>query len=109
MKNRIAIILCLGGLLLTGGCRRTDVRQVTVKVDGLESNDVAKVNAAFLTSAGMIYDGILMDTIKCDFKAGTITLDYESMKIAQTNIRMLLESKGLKVIYPTNTTGRAGY
>jgi hypothetical protein len=29
--------------------------------------------------------------------------------VAQTNLRMAIEAKGLKVVYPPNTTGRAGY
>ena len=43
------------------------------------------------------------------FDAKTLTMRYDSMKIAQTNIRMLIESKGVEVHFPSNTTGVAGY
>ncbi len=36
-------------------------------------------------------------------------MKYDSMTVAQTNIRMAIESKGIKVVFPENTTGRAGY
>jgi Fe-S cluster biosynthesis and repair protein YggX len=37
------------------------------------------------------------------------TTAYDSMKIAKTNIRMLIESAGVEVLFPSNTTGVAGY
>ena len=36
-------------------------------------------------------------------------MKYDSMKIAKTNIRMLIESAGVEVLFPSNATGVAGY
>ena len=38
-----------------------------------------------------------------------LQLKYDSMTVAQTNIRMAIESNGIHVVFPENTTGRAGY
>ena len=91
-------------LFILSGCRREDVREMTVSLPALTEADKAKVVEALQK-----YGGIQKDSYVWDLNAKTLTLKYDSMQIAQTNIRMAIEEKGVKVVYPENTTGKAGY
>ncbi|MBO4709545.1 MAG: hypothetical protein J5727_07190 [Kiritimatiellae bacterium] len=95
------------------GCRREDIREFTVQLPSLTEADRQKVVEAFtIRSPGRpphTYEGVFTDSFKFDFDAKTLTMKYDSMKIAQTNIRMLIQSKGVEVLFPSNTTGVAGY
>lgn len=106
-------LLALTVLLSLVGCRREDIRSVTVEIPSLSPTNQAQVVEAFvLRMPGMpekVYDGIDPTTFVFDFDRKTLTLKYDSMKIAQTNIRMLIQEKGLAVRFPEKTTGRAGY
>lgn len=86
------------------GCRRADVRTVTIEIP-----DLAPANQAQVVAALSKYNGVEKDSFKWDFQAKTVTLAYDSLQVAQTNLRMAIEAKGLTVVYPPNTTGRAGY
>lgn len=98
-------ILIITALLLTfTGCRREDIRTLTVVLPGLTAADTNKVAAALAP-----YGGVHKASFRWDLAGGSLTLDYDSMQIAGTNIRMAIEAAGVKVVYPTNTTGRAGY
>jgi len=44
-----------------------------------------------------------------DFEKKTLALRYDSMKIAQANIRHAIDEKGIKVAFPEKTTDRAGH
>lgn len=103
MTRVILIGLALVGLVCAG-CRREDVRQFTVSMPELTAADKAKVVEALAP-----YGGVRKDSYVWDFDKKTLTLKYDSMQIAQTNIRMAIEEKGVKVVYPENTTGKAGY
>ncbi len=100
-------------VLALAGCRREDVREFTVEIPGLTEANKQKVAEAFIIKkAGQpprIYDGIRPDTFKFDFAKKTLTMKYDSMKIAHTNIRMLIQEAGVEVAFPSNTTGVAGY
>ena len=88
MNKYIALVL-LACLL---GCRREDVREFTVRIPGLtEANQGAVVQALSR------YAGVRKDSYVWDFKAKTLTLRYDSMQVAKTNIRMAIEAKGVKV------------
>ena len=80
MKKSLLLIAIVAFATLSG-CRREDIREFTVE----------------------------MPSLTFDFDKKTLTMKYDSMKIAQTNIRMLIESKGVEVHFPSNTTGVAGY
>ena len=41
--------------------------------------------------------------------AKTLTLRYDSMQIAQANIRYAIDEKGIKVTVPEKTDNRAGH
>lgn len=111
MKNTTLLALVLVSAL--AGCRREDIREFTVELPELAESSRKQVFDAFIIhKPGMperVYEGIQPDSFVFDYDRKTLTMRYDSMKIAQTNIRMLLAEKGLKVVFPTNTTGIAGY
>ena len=102
MKRIVPIVLLLAAF--ASGCRREDVREMTVLMPGLAESNKATVVAA-LTK----YNGIQKDSYKWDMQAKTLTLRYDSMQIAQANIRYAIDEKGIAVSFPSNTTGRAGH
>ena len=113
MKTPLTIVAV--ALLALAGCRREDLRTFSVEVKNLDKDNAAKVLEAFKIDDKQdprrfhYYDGIDLGSIKCDIDAKTVTVKYDSMKIAKTNIRMLLEAKGLEVVYPEKKSGVAGY
>ena len=113
MKKEIFAAMALTAAL--AGCRRTDVREFQIEIPDLAPSMSNAVRSAFFVAdpmsptRGRWCDGVMVQDIKFDYDSHKLTVRYDSMKIAQTNIRMLLESKGLKVVYPENKTGRAGY
>ena len=86
------------------GCRRTDVREMTVSMPSLVEADKAKVVAALSK-----YAGVEKDSYRWDMNAKTLTLRYDSMQIAQANIRYAIDEKGVKVAFPAKTDNRAGH
>ena len=97
----------LSAILLTlsvFGCTRQDIREMTVSMPGLKESDRAKVTAAIAK-----YDGIDKSSYRWDFTAGSLSLKYDSMKIAQANIRYAIEEAGVKVAFPEKTDRHAGH
>jgi hypothetical protein len=103
MKTPVLLLLATV-LSLALGCRRTDVREMTVSIPSLTPANRATVEQALAK-----YAGVEKTSYAWDFEKKTLCLRYDSMQIAQTNIRMAIADKGLAVDFPTNTTGRAGY
>jgi len=91
-------------LMFLPGCRRTDVREMTVSMPGLAEADKAKVVAALSK-----YAGVEKDSYRWDMEARTLTLRYDSMQIAQANIRYAIDEKGVKVAFPEKKDDRAGH
>ena len=52
---------------------------------------------------------MLKDSYDWDMSAKTLTLKYDSMKIAQANIRYAIDEAGVKVSFPEKTDDRAGH
>ena len=104
MKMRIYAAVAFTTLLAAAGCRRTDVREFTVSIPGL-----SETNREVVVQSLARYGGIEKDSYKWDFEKKTLTLRYDSMSIAQTNIRMAIAEKGVEVEFPETTTGRAGH
>ena len=96
--------ILLAVVAMAAGCRREDIREVTLGVPGLHpTNEVAIVDALGR------YEGVDRRTIRFDQAAKTVSLKYDSMKVAQTNLRMSIQEKGVEVTFPENKTGMAGY
>ena len=91
-------------LCAISGCRRSDVREFTVELPGLTEADKARVVEALAK-----YDGVKKDSYVFDFANKTLTLRYDSMKVARENVRQAIEAKGVKVVYPEVKGGYAGY
>ncbi|MBP5791710.1 MAG: hypothetical protein J6W80_05605 [Kiritimatiellae bacterium] len=102
---RILLSIFAVAMLIAGGCRREDVREVTIEIKGLDSANRAKVVQALKK-----YGGVRQDSYKWDIPSGTVTLSYDSMQVAQTNLRMAIEAAGLEVVYPEKAPGsKAGH
>ena len=104
--NVIAKSFSLGLLAATllAGCRREDVRTFTVTMPELKEADKTQVVEALAK-----YNGIQKDSYAWDMSAKTLTLRYDSMQIAQANIRYAIDEKGVKVAFPEKTDNRAGH
>ena len=110
----VVLLAALAFAAAFSGCRREDVREFTVEITGLTQENRQKVVDAFtVRKPGQnphVYEGIRPDTFSFDFEKKTLTMKYDSMKIAKTNIRMLIEAAGVEVHFPSNNaSGVAGY
>lgn len=108
-----ALILSLSVL---SGCRREDIREVSVELPKATAADVKKMQLAFVIPGphglrdARVCDGIDLESFKFDDQKKTLTMRYDSMKTAHTNIRMLLQGAGFEVVFPENNkNGVAGY
>ena len=90
--------------LAMAGCRREDYRVMTVEIPALKEADKAVIVKELAK-----YDGVDKSSYQWDLAAKTLTLRYDSMKVAQANIRYAIDEKGVKVACPPKTDGRAGY
>ena len=108
-----AAFAALALLAVCGGCRREDMRTAIIDIPGLTEANKPKIVEAFkIAKPGQrphYYDGIDPENFVFDYEKKTLTLRYDSMKIAKTNIRMLIQGAGVEVAFPSNTTGVAGY
>ena len=96
--------------LVIAGCRKNDVVERTFSLPGLTAaNRETVVSALKNADRGAFYDGIDEKSLKFDLEKKTLSLKYDRMKIAETNIRMAIEAKGVTVEYPKNTSGKAGW
>ena len=100
----LIVLTVLTALTALAGCRREDVREMTVSMPGLREADKAKVVEALAK-----YNGVQKDSYVWDMNAKTLTLRYDSMQIAQANIRYAIDEKGVKVAFPEKTDNRAGH
>ena len=108
MKTSVMSKVCLlpvVALLRAAGCRRADVREMTVLMPGLTESGKETVVKALAKQSG-----VQKDSYRWDFEKKTLVLRYDSMVTAQTNIRMAIAEKGVEVVFPPNNpSGRAGY
>ncbi|MBO5751324.1 MAG: hypothetical protein J6R80_02845 [Kiritimatiellae bacterium] len=104
MKSSSIFLLGFVFLLALPGCRRTDVREMTVSMPGLVEADKPKIVAALSK-----YAGVKKDSFRWDMEAKTLTLTYDSMQVAQANIRYAIDENGIKVAFPEKVGNRAGH
>ena len=100
----ITFLILHSSLFILCGCRREDVREMTVSMPSLTEADKAKVVEALAK-----YNGVDKSSYTWDMNAKTLTLRYDSMQIAQANIRYAIDEKGVKVAFPVKTDNRAGH
>ena len=99
-----SFFLLLVAPFLLSGCRRTDVREMTVAMPALTEADKPKVVEALRR-----FNGVEKDSYKWDMAAKTLTLRYDSMQVAQANVRYAIDEKGVKVAFPEKKDNRAGH
>ena len=104
MKKSTLIIVFAALFCTMPGCRREDVREMTVSIPGL-----TEANKAQVVEALAKYNGVQKDSYVWDMGRKTLTLKYDSMQIAQANIRYAIDEKGVKVAFPEKTDDRAGH
>lgn len=92
LAAKIAIAFLSAAALAAGGCRRTDVRDWTVEVPSMTGQNADKIRGILEK-----FDGVDAKSIKFDFPARTVSLAYDSMKLAKMNIAMDLEKAGFAV------------
>ena len=80
------------------------MREMTVAMPSLTEADRPKVEAALLR-----YNGVRKDSYRWDMAAKTLTLSYDSMQVAQANVRYAIDESGVKVAFPEKTDDRAGH
>lgn len=101
---RYLSLFLFASLLLVCGCRREDVREMTVSMPSLTEADKAKVIHVLSK-----YAGVRKDSFVWNMQAKTLTLAYDSMQVAQANIRYAIDEQVLKVQFPAKTDERAGH
>lgn len=104
MRVKCRVILSVLVLATLVGCRREDVREMTLELPGL-----CETNQAAIVSAITKYEGVDKTSLKWDLAAKTLTLKYDSMKVAQSNIRYAIDEKGIAVKFPVKEGDHAGY
>ena len=95
LSSLLSSLFLLIALAISPGCRREDLRSVTLTIPGLTPANQSQVIAALQQ-----YDGVKKDSFVWDLPAKTLTLTYDSMKVAQSNLRYSIEEKGISVAFP---------
>lgn len=99
-----AILLAIALLASVSGCRKEDIKEIEIKFNQPIAGEHHNAGAALGR-----FRGIQSGSLIFDDKKRTMRLRYDSMQLARINILMALEEKGFSVVYPTNSTGKAGY
>lgn len=103
MRNALLVFLTTLAIV-SAGCRRTDFREHTFSIPGMTA-----ANTNEIIKALAIYDGVIKDSLKFDLEKRTLFVKFDSMKVAQTNIRMAIKDRGIEVSFPQKKNAVAGY
>jgi|GEM_PF-815189 len=89
MKHTV-VLLAFMCMLLGGGCRVSDVRELSVNVPGMAAeSDVDRIKKALAP-----LNGVSKDTVVCDLKSHTVKVSYDSMVVATKNIEIAIAEAG---------------
>jgi len=88
MKTLVA--LALVSLTVLCGCRRQDIREMTVSIPTLSEENRPKIVEALQK-----YAGIDKNSYRWDMTAKTLTLKYDSMQLAEANVSYAICEKGI--------------
>ena len=112
-QTTLFVLLILGALI---GCRRADIREITIEIPGLQAvaDQPAELAAARerILSALLAYEGVKTNKVEWGTtdRVPTLTIQFDSMQIAEMNLRKAIEKAGLEVAYPELEKGKpAGY
>ncbi len=93
-------------LLALAGCRREDFRVCVVELPGLRAD--AQTTQS-VVKAISIYRGVDLDSLEWDFDTKTLKVRYDSMQLAEANLRYAIEEAGVKVRFPKKLDKHAGH
>ena len=76
--------------LVVAGCRVSDVRDMSINLPGLQSDE----DKAKITQAIAALPGIVQESLQFDKEKKILTLRYDSMQIAHKNIEIAIAEAG---------------
>lgn len=104
MKIRAYCIIVLAGVFAFAGCRREDIRTVTVSVPELRNKACAKVIGDSLSRQM----GVKPERLKFDLTSKTVDVTYDSLFVARKNIEFAIADVGFQANeVPANTNAAA--
>ncbi len=113
MKRFLSIALIAFAAL--AGCRRTDLREITIDIPSLK--ELAADKAAYakaqekIASAIGKYEGVKKDSIAwSEADPAKLTVRFDSLLVAAMNLLKAIDEAGYQVVYPELVPGKAaGY
>lgn len=94
-KGWLTVAIMAIGLGLAG-CRRSDMRTITIDVPGMKSGRCAEIVVNALTR----FHGIPRERIQADLERRTVTVTYESLNLSLKNLEATIAESG----FTANTT-----
>lgn len=108
MKKTILLLSLIAIASFTEGCRREDFREHVFEVPGMTQENINSIKERLF-----VYDGVDMKSLDFNLEKKTLKVRFDSMRIAQTNIRAAIEGndedKKIEVTYPEKSGESAGY
>jgi hypothetical protein len=102
-KGNICIFV-LAGVLAVVGCRKQDIRTVTVSVPDMKNRACAKV----IVDALSRQMGVKTPALRCDMDSRTVEVSYDSLFVAKKNIEFTIADVGFSANeVPANTNAAA--
>jgi copper chaperone CopZ len=100
--NALGGLMLLAVLLGAAACRLQDIRTKTIQVPQMKNEECQRIIGKALAQA----EGVLADSIR--FGPGTVTVTYDSMKLALKNLEFIIADAGFDANRtPANATARA--
>ncbi len=104
MRIGYICILALAGVLAVAGCRKQDIRTVTVSVPELHNRACAKVVGDALSRQM----GVQREKLTFDLSLRTVEVSYDSLLVAKKNIEFTIADVGFSANeVPGNTNAAA--
>ena len=82
----LILVMCVG--FMGASCRQQDVRTTTIRCPRVGNPSSVKLVSAALAKV----DGVMPTSIRCN--AGTVTVTYDSMKVAIKNLELAIAETG---------------
>ena len=100
----LALALAAGWVAGLAGCRTSDIRTVVIAVPDMKNAACQKLIANSLATT----DGIFSDAVVFDLEKRTVTVRYDSMKLAIKNIEHQIAKLGFSTAdIPADPAARA--
>lgn len=104
MRIGFLCIFALVGVLAVAGCRKQDIRTVTVSVPELQNRACARIVGDALSQQM----GVQREKLKFDLSTRTVEVSYDSLLLARKNIEFAIADVGFSANeVPANTNAAA--